>query len=543
MLGSAIFFLLLVVPSLAAPEGSPGVGDKVGWVPREILERPVPLREGIGRVHEAVTTSSKEAQAFYDQGLAYLHSYIWIEAARSFNQALRLDPKMAMACVGLSRAASGLDDPDASRAALERAQALQAGASDWERKRIAIRARQLEALSDLTNKARHLEYKRALDEALALYINDVELWLLRGNAEEPTAAGRGQRGGAASIAFYEAALNRSPDNFAAHHYLIHSCETIGQIDQALKHGEAYARLAPAVPHAHHMYGHDLRRVGRIEDAIARFTRAGELENAYYRAERIPPGFDWHHQHNLDLLSTAYQYLGRVKKAEELMRESYAIPAVSEYGEFNKKEWPGFLLSRGRTAEALEAARSLAAGKWPMGRLAGHVMAGHCLLAMKRLEEARSELEAAGRALRDGDRSAAVFNQQAADPYLDELRGEILLRAGQKSEADVILKEVQGKVRAVPGPDAWIQALFRLEAIASAAREAGDWDLAEYAARQMLEHDPAYAGSHYALAKVAEHRGDMAVARKEFRAAEGLWGHADADLPELSEVQEKLALAR
>ena len=28
--------------------------------------------------------SSKEAQAFYDQGLAYLHSYIWIEAARSF---------------------------------------------------------------------------------------------------------------------------------------------------------------------------------------------------------------------------------------------------------------------------------------------------------------------------------------------------------------------------------------------------------------------------------------------------------------------------
>jgi hypothetical protein len=48
----------------------------VGYVPREILERPVPLRVGIGTVHEGVTTSSKEAQAFYDQGLAYLHSYV-----------------------------------------------------------------------------------------------------------------------------------------------------------------------------------------------------------------------------------------------------------------------------------------------------------------------------------------------------------------------------------------------------------------------------------------------------------------------------------
>jgi hypothetical protein len=39
-------------------------------VPREILDRPVPLRTGIGTVHEKVSTSSPEAQSFYDQGLA-----------------------------------------------------------------------------------------------------------------------------------------------------------------------------------------------------------------------------------------------------------------------------------------------------------------------------------------------------------------------------------------------------------------------------------------------------------------------------------------
>src|SRR5215216_2863467 len=107
----------------------------VDSIPMEILERPVTLRSGIGAAHEAVTTSSKQAQAFYDQGLAYLHSYVWIEAARSFNQALRLDPKLALACVGLSRAFSGLNATGAARAALDRARALEANVSERERAR------------------------------------------------------------------------------------------------------------------------------------------------------------------------------------------------------------------------------------------------------------------------------------------------------------------------------------------------------------------------------------------------------------------------
>ena len=48
----------------------------MGWVPREILERPVALRSGTGNAHEAVSTSSTEAQALYDQGLNYLHGYL-----------------------------------------------------------------------------------------------------------------------------------------------------------------------------------------------------------------------------------------------------------------------------------------------------------------------------------------------------------------------------------------------------------------------------------------------------------------------------------
>src|SRR5713226_6115991 len=102
-------------------------------IPIELLRRPVALRSGAGSVHEAVTTGSKEAQSFYDQGLTYLHSYVWIEAARSFYQALRYDSKLALAYVGLSRAFSGLGISAAARAAVDQALTVESGASSRER--------------------------------------------------------------------------------------------------------------------------------------------------------------------------------------------------------------------------------------------------------------------------------------------------------------------------------------------------------------------------------------------------------------------------
>ena len=72
---------------------------------------------------------------------------------------------------------------------------------------------------------------------------------------------------------------------------------------------------------------------------------------------------------------------------------------------------------------------------------------------------------------------------------------------------------------------------------------GDWELAERGARLMLEHDPAYAGTHYALALAAAHRGDGDAARSEFELALKYWSRADADLPEVVDVRARLAKTR
>lgn len=539
---AAVLAFLASATVATAQEDPHAACGTTGWVPREILERTVVLQEGTGNAHEAVTTKSRDAQAFYDQGLNYLHGYVWIEAARSFNQALRLDPRLVMAWIGLSRVYSGLDDPDAARRALGRAEGLARNASPRERRRIELRARQLDAMADLWNETKHQEYKKAIDAALAVDANDVELWLVRGNAEEPSAAGRGQRGSAGSVDFYQRALDVAPDNSAAHHYLIHSYETIGRIPEALVHGEAYARLAPAVPHAHHMWGHDLRRVGRIDEAILAFRKTDELEKAYYAREGIRPDLDWHHLHNLDLLATAYQHKGQMRQAETTMRETTALVPPTDRVEFDQKLLAVFLLGRQRWDEALEASRPLTRGRWSATRAVGQALSGHAYLGRGQVDQARGALEAAERELAEVPARAAgiAVPRTQVQPWIDMLRGELLLRQGDSVTARPILEGVAATLRAAPGPDAWIQALFRLEAMARLARDAGDWDLAEFMARQMLEHDAAYGGSHLALALVADHREDALSAAREFATAESYWKDADSDLPELKLVRAKKA---
>jgi len=511
----------------------------VGWVPQGILERPLPLRTATGNSADAVTTSSTEARAYYLQGLNYLHGYAWIEGARSFHQAIRLDPNLAMAHWGLSRIYSGLDDQANAMSQAVRARDLGAKASPREQRRIALRVLQLEAIADLGNAPLHAAYKQAIDKAIAADIDDVELWLIRGNSEEPTAAGRGQRGGVASTAFYLEALRIAPGNGAAHHYLTHSYENLNQIGRALEHGEVYARLAADIPHAHHMWGHDLRRVGRLDEAIAAFTRTDELEDAYYKAEKIGPELDWHHVHNLDLLATSHEHKGQMRKAEALLREAAAVKPLTEYQEFNQKSLTVFLMGRQRWREALAGAQKLIKTNSPGTRVVGYAYAGHAYLALGDSAAAKRSLESAESAVKNVPAlvGGIAVGRATVVPYVDALRAEILLRDGNSEEGRALMKDVQARLRALPGPDAWTQALFRLEAFARVARDVSDWELAEYTARQMLEHDGAYGGSHFALALVAHERGETELAQREAAAARRYWKDADRDMKELSQLRD------
>jgi len=69
-------------------------------------ELPVPRKiTGIGNVYMQIT-ASPEAQMWFNQGLNLLHDFWDYEAARAFEQSVRVDPKCAMCYWGLYEAES-----------------------------------------------------------------------------------------------------------------------------------------------------------------------------------------------------------------------------------------------------------------------------------------------------------------------------------------------------------------------------------------------------------------------------------------------------
>jgi tetratricopeptide (TPR) repeat protein len=538
--------LFVAVPLVAVPlaplaaqhaqhAGPPG--DSLGRYPRELIERPVPVRTGLRRLRDPVTTRSADAQVFHEQGLSYLHSFAYLEAARAFHQALRHDSTVALAWLGLHDSYANLGIEDGQAARLARAESLAASASPRERWRVrlGVRAERLDWRSTKQDAvARRAAFKAMLDSALLAHGDDAELWLMRAQYEEM----RTDEGDPAPAAFYETVLARAPGHMAAHHYLIHFYEGLGRIDLAVKHGEAYAEAAPGIAHAQHMYGHDLRRVGRVDDAIREFSEADSIERAYYASENVPREYDWHHPHNLTLLALAHQYQGRVAEAERLLRDKATIRPLGSWNEYyNRQSVPEFLVLRARWSEALEAGRALQGNAAPGARAAGHLWAGWALLGQGDARGAGDELAKARRALgKDGGRSGTFLG-----PQLETLDGAIALRGSgrRRDKAIAQLAGVQRRHRAQSGPDAWIEALFGLELIARTARDAGAWEFARASAQEMVAHDSAYAGAHYAVGLAHEALGDPGAARSAFARAVALWAKADTGLPELADARRRL----
>jgi tetratricopeptide (TPR) repeat protein len=376
-------------------------------------------------------------------------------------------------------------------------------------------------------------YRSALDRALVGYPDDVELLLLRGEAEAAT--GSPMSSGPGAVAFYQRAIRAAPDQFAARHYLIHAYENAGREDLALAAGEAYVRMAPAVPHAHHMYAHGLRRTGRTNEALDAFRRAEELELAYLKAENISPEFEWHYHHNEALMAAAYRYVGQMRSARERLRRIFDISAPLIPEELAKRDWPALLLAAGSVDEALAAAERLVAHPVPLLRAAGHLAAARIQMSAGRVERGGVEADAALRELRSAGPDAGAL---AAD--LRVVQGEFFLRSGQPEKGRAMIREGVKELRADIGPDAWSQTLFEIETLGRAARDVGDWMLAAELAEAMRQHDPLYAGSAYALGRVAEHRGDNAAAARFYRETLQRWTAADADHMELVDARKRFA---
>src|SRR4051812_20547508 len=94
---SGILVAALLVGGILPPRTTKPVKMPMTDLPPAILVR------DLCSVKYRITTDSPQCQAYFDQGLGYFYSYVWMEAARSFETATKHDPNCAMSWWGLSR--------------------------------------------------------------------------------------------------------------------------------------------------------------------------------------------------------------------------------------------------------------------------------------------------------------------------------------------------------------------------------------------------------------------------------------------------------
>src|SRR4249920_2695104 len=69
-----------------------------------VLHAKEPIFDGLGDYKHKITTTSPQAQRYFDQGMGFYHGFNHGEAIRSFQAAVDADPKCAMAHWGIALA-------------------------------------------------------------------------------------------------------------------------------------------------------------------------------------------------------------------------------------------------------------------------------------------------------------------------------------------------------------------------------------------------------------------------------------------------------
>ena len=285
--------------------------------PAAAQPRTVTLMAGYGDLHHPVTTSSPEAQNFFDQGLRLIYAFNHDEAARSFQHAAELDPKMAMAYWGIAEAVGpNYNDPaDLDRflkahSAIQKAQDLAASASPSERAYIAAMAKRFPPAvgADLHQAAE--QYHDAMRELVRQFPDDLDaaaLFAESGMVLHPWGLwhtdGTPEAGTEEIVATLESVLKRDPNHMGAIHYYIHAVEASPHPERALAYANRLAAMAPAAGHLVHMPAHVYIRTGDWASAIATNEKAAAADRAYIQAsgaQGIYPAM--YYSHNLHFIA-------------------------------------------------------------------------------------------------------------------------------------------------------------------------------------------------------------------------------------------------
>lgn len=290
----------------------------------------VTLIPGLGNFHHKVTTESKEAQKFFDQGLILTYGFNHEEAIRSFQKAAELDPDMAMAYWGIAFALGPnynlpADNEQRKLAydAMQKAIKLSENVSRQDKDYIkALAKRYAKEVEKVDQQTLNAEFRKSMKELYLKYPDDVDaatlyaesmmvlkpwqLWNKDGTPAEGTEE---------IVSVLESVLKRSPNHPGANHYYIHAVEASNDPGRALASAKVLEDLIPAAGHLVHMPAHIYFRVGDYEgtsDANLVAINADEVYMKKYDPKGIYPVM--YYNHNINFLSVSKMMEGKFSDA-------------------------------------------------------------------------------------------------------------------------------------------------------------------------------------------------------------------------------------
>lgn len=504
--------------------------------------------DGFGNYTRKITTTSHEAQKWFNQGIQLLYGFNHDEAIRSFHQCAVEDPDCAMAWWGISYA-HGLH---INNPVMSQEQSIKA----WEAMQDALgRIEYTTPVERALIQALSKRYawpvpedRKPLDEAYAAamqkvwkeFPNDPDVGALYAESlmnlqpwdlwnRDGTPKGRTNE----IVATLERVIDMRPDHPGANHFYIHAVEASPDPGKALASADRLAQLVPGSGHLVHMPAHIYARVADFARASDSNERAIEVDRAYFKLAPKPNFYSMYFVHNLHFLAWSAMMEGRyataLKAARELNRD---VPDAF------LREWT--YLADGFTPVALHV--MIRFGKWQdilneprpddyrlVSVAMWHYARGVANSALGRTSQAREEMAAFEKAAAAIPENWQVGQNKANDvmAVADKmLQGELAYREGRLDEAFAALREgVKLEEELVyDEPPGWMQPVrHALGALLMGAGRAAE---AEQVYRDDLKAYPGNGWSMLGLEKAlsAQDKSDQAARFASARAK--VWARAD-----------------
>lgn len=447
----ALLTVIAVVFLLTACEG--GKAEKAGKTGE------VPFFEGLGDYRMEVTAGSESARRYFDQAVTLAWGFNHAEAARSFREAARIEPGMAMAHWGLAwvlgpNINANMDDANVAEAYAEARKALELaeGVSDRERALIRAMAERYPPEPVEDRSPYDAAYAEAMKEAaqehgddpdvLALYAEAVmdthpwDYWDIEGGPMPWTPG---------ILDALETAISLDTDHVGANHLYIHAVEASPQPERGLPSADRLGGLVPGIGHLVHMPSHIYIRTARYNDAVRANERAIEADKKYMAKDHVPSLYTRaYYSHNFHFLSSAAALEGRSELALDTARELASVVrenmmatssgtlqhfyAVQMYTLVRFEKW-GEIFSAPDPPEGF----TYLDGVW-------HFARGMAAAGKGELEEAEAELEGLREAASDESlKEVKIFDINSTHDVLriavDVLTGEIHAARGDLKKAE------------------------------------------------------------------------------------------------------------